>query len=258
MLSDMTAKNIRARVRDELTSEIKAIARRQLATEGANLSLRAVARELGMVSSAVYRYFPSRDDLLTALIIDCYDELGAAAESAEAAVDRADLLGRWLAAGHGIRDWALANPAEYALIYGSPVPGYKAPETTVGPAARTTNLITALIADGVAAGTLAAPSAGAGSTTGSRPGPGSEALADPAGAVSPMAADLAAELDRIAALIAPAVPREVLARGITAWIQLFGVVTFELFGRFQNLIEDSRRSFFDHQLRVMAAYVGLR
>ncbi|WP_191843333.1 TetR/AcrR family transcriptional regulator [Catellatospora chokoriensis] len=246
----MTAKNIRARVRDELTSEIKAIARRQLATEGANLSLRAVARELGMVSSAVYRYFPSRDDLLTALIIDCYDELGAAAESAEAAVDRADLLGRWLAAGHGIRDWALANPAEYALIYGSPVPGYRAPETTVGPAARTTNVILALVADGVAAGTLPAPSAG------SRPG--AAGCAGTAGAVSSMPADLAAELDRIAALVAPTVPRELLARGITAWIQLFGVVTFELFGRFQNLIEDSRRSFFDHQLRVMAGYIGLR
>ncbi|MEU8078409.1 TetR/AcrR family transcriptional regulator [Catellatospora citrea] len=246
----MTAKNLRARVRDELTSEIKAIARRQLATEGANLSLRAVARELGMVSSAVYRYFPSRDDLLTALIIDCYDELGAAAESAEAAVDRADLLGRWLAAGHGIRDWALANPAEYALIYGSPVPGYKAPETTVGPAARTTNVILALVADGVAAGTLPAPSAGS--------GPGAAGFAGPAGAISSMPADLAAELDRIAALVAPTVPRELLARGITAWIQLFGVVTFELFGRFQNLIEDSRRSFFDHQLRVMAGYVGLR
>ncbi|WP_155374347.1 TetR/AcrR family transcriptional regulator [Catellatospora vulcania] len=238
----MTAKNIRARVRDELTSEIKAIARRQLATEGANLSLRAVARELGMVSSAVYRYFPSRDDLLTALIIDCYDELGTAAETAEAAVDRADLLGRWLAAGHGIRDWALANPAEYALIYGSPVPGYKAPETTIGPAARTTDLILTLLADGVATGAL---------TTG-----GAEPAAV-AGHGSPLPVDLAAELDRIAALACPTVPRELLARGITAWIQLFGVVTFELFGRFQNMIEDSRRSFFDHQLRVMARHIGL-
>ncbi|GAA1605763.1 TetR/AcrR family transcriptional regulator [Catellatospora bangladeshensis] len=233
----MTAKSIRARVRDELTSEIKAIARRQLATEGANLSLRAVARELGMVSSAVYRYFPSRDDLLTALIIDCYDELGAAAETAESAVDRADLLGRWLAAGHGIRDWALANPAEYALIYGSPVPGYQAPRTTIGPAARTTDLILTLLADGVAAGTVAVPAAGT----------------DP-----PLSPLLAAELDRIAALACPTVPRELLSRGTTAWIQLFGVVTFELFGRFQNMIEEGRRDFFDRQLRVMAAYVGLR
>src|SRR5829696_3238076 len=103
--------------RAEMQVEIKAVARRHLAADGANLSLRAVARDLGMASSAVYRYFASRDDLLTALIIDAYDALGAAAEKAEAAVDRDDLPGRWLATCHGVRDWALANPHEYALIY---------------------------------------------------------------------------------------------------------------------------------------------
>ena len=73
----------RERARAELTDEIKAVARRQLATVGAQgLSLRAVSRELGMVSSALYRYFPSRDDLLTVLIIDAYDALGEAAEAA--------------------------------------------------------------------------------------------------------------------------------------------------------------------------------
>ncbi len=72
----------RERARAELTDQIKLAARRQLATEGAErLSLRAISRELGMVSSALYRYFPSRDDLLTALIIDAYDALGEAAES---------------------------------------------------------------------------------------------------------------------------------------------------------------------------------
>ncbi len=68
----MTAASIRARVRAEMTDEIKNVARRHLATDGANLSLRAVARDLGMASSAVYRYFASRDELLTALIIDAY------------------------------------------------------------------------------------------------------------------------------------------------------------------------------------------
>ena len=85
-----------------------------------------------MVSSAIYRYFPSRDDLLTALIIDAYDALGDAVEAADAAVDRADLRGRWLAVCRAARAWALAHPAEYALIYGSPVPGYAAPDDTVG------------------------------------------------------------------------------------------------------------------------------
>ena len=79
------AASLRARVRAEMTEEIKATARRQLAAEGApNLSLRAVARDVGLVSSAVYRYFASRDELLTALIIDAYNALGDAVEAAEA------------------------------------------------------------------------------------------------------------------------------------------------------------------------------
>ena len=91
----MPAASIRARVRAEMTDEIKAVARRHLATDGADLSLRAVARDMGMVSSAIYRYFPSRDDLLTALIIEAYNALGDAVEAADAAADRADLRGRW-------------------------------------------------------------------------------------------------------------------------------------------------------------------
>ena len=78
------SRTARDRARVELTEEIKAVARRHLAEQGsAALSLRAVAREVGMVSSAVYRYFPSRDDLLTALIIDAYDAVGERAEAAE-------------------------------------------------------------------------------------------------------------------------------------------------------------------------------
>ena len=77
------AATARERARAEVTREIKEEARRQLLATGADgLSLRAVAKELGMVSSALYRYYPSRDDLLTMLIIDAYDALGAAAEHA--------------------------------------------------------------------------------------------------------------------------------------------------------------------------------
>src|SRR5690348_13608846 len=127
----------RARVRAELTQEIKDAARAQLATAGASeLSLRAIAREMGMVSSALYRYFASRDDLLTALIVDAYDAVGEAAAEAESAVRRGDVVGRWMATTRAVREWAVAHPHEYALIFGSPVPGYSAPQDTIDPAAR--------------------------------------------------------------------------------------------------------------------------
>ena len=83
------SRTARERARAELTREIKEEARRQLAASGAQgLSLRSVARELGMVSSALYRYFRSRDELLTALIIDAYEALGGAAEAASSALPR--------------------------------------------------------------------------------------------------------------------------------------------------------------------------
>ena len=150
----MTAsQTARERARAELTREIKEEARRQVAATGAQrLSLRAVARELGMVSSALYRYFPSRDDLLTALIIDAYDALGASAEQAVAALPRADVRGRWRACCTAVRGWALAHPHEYALIYGSPVPGYQAPQETISSASRVALVLGGLLAEASALG----------------------------------------------------------------------------------------------------------
>jgi AcrR family transcriptional regulator len=223
----MSAAALRARVRAELTDEIKAVARRHLAIDGANLSLRAVARDLGMASSAVYRYFASRDELLTALIIDAYDALGASAESAEAPVDRADRLARWLAVCHAVRDWALAHPHEYTLIYGSPVPGYRAPRDTVPPATRVALLIGGILRDGPVTA------------------PVSDQITGP----------LAAELATVGAVIAPGAPPHLLAHGIAAWIHLLGAVSFELIGQLDNVI-DERRAFFEHQMRAAATLAG--
>jgi len=233
ILHNMPAASIRARVRAEMIDEIKAVARRHLATDGANLSLRAVARDMGMVSSALYRYFASRDDLLTALIIDAYNALGEAVEKADAAVtDRGDLRGRWLAACHAVRTWALENPAEYALIFGSPVPGYAAPQDTAAAAARTPVVLVRILADGAAAGTLA------------RPDPGE--LPDP----------VAADLVRLRDENFPGLPEALLARGMTGWTHLFGAVSLELFGQLNNVIE-ARTEYFDLQMRRMADLIGV-
>src|ERR1044072_5347527 len=108
----MSPSAVRARVRAQMTDEIKTIARRHLASDGANLSLRAVARDLGVVSSALYRYFASRDDLLTALIIDASNALGDVVETASTSRPREDIEARWLAIAHAIREWALQQPHE--------------------------------------------------------------------------------------------------------------------------------------------------
>lgn len=226
------ATGVRARVREELTREIKDSARRQLAAVGASeLSLRAVARELGMASSAVYRYYPSRDDLLTALIVDAYDALGTAVEQAEAAVRRSDVRGRFRAASRAVREWALANVHEYALIYGSPVPGYAAPQDTIGPATRTAIVLTRILADAHEGGRVTAVD-------------------------SPVPARLRPELETLAQGLGVDVPAALLARGLTAWMSLFGAVNFELFGQLHNVV-DERDALFEFELDRWLALIGL-
>ncbi len=154
-----TAPTARARAREAVHASILAAARVRLTDEGpSQLSLRAVARDVGMVSSAVYRYFPSRDDLLTALLIADYDELGAAVEAADAAAGPAPGA-RWVAVCRAIRTWSIAHPGDFALLFGSPVPGYAAPRSTVEPASRTTLTIVRVVADAVADPGYRAPDA---------------------------------------------------------------------------------------------------
>ncbi len=252
----MPAGSIRARVRAEMITEIKTIARRHLETDGANLSLRAVARDMGMVSSALYRYFASRDDLLTALILDAYNALGEAAEAADAAVtDRSQLRARWLATARGIRGWALGTPAEYALLFGTPVPGYAAPADTITAATRTPVVLIRILADGFASGALTgesalrigAPAAGSAGSAG-RP--------RAAGIAVRLGDAVRADLSRARGGIAPELPDELMLAGITGWVQLFGMVSFELSGQFNNVIE-ARAEFFGLQMEVMADLIGL-
>ncbi|MEV6614706.1 TetR/AcrR family transcriptional regulator [Streptomyces sp. NPDC051051] len=225
-----TTRGARARARIEITAAIKEEARRRLAAEGAaKLSLRAVARELGMVSSALYRYFPSRDDLLTALIIDAYDSLGESAETAHSAVADADPVRRWVAVCEGVRAWALAHPHEYALIYGSPVPGYSAPQTTVPAAARVGLLLIGIARDAGLAAPPAAP---------------------------PLPAELRAEAERLTADVAPDLSPETATALVAAWAQLYGLVGFEVFGQFNRIVED-REPFFRHAVTRLARGVGL-
>ncbi|WP_333737057.1 TetR/AcrR family transcriptional regulator [Streptomyces sp. IBSBF 2806] len=230
----------RERARIEFTAEIKAVARGQLAESGAAaLSLRAVARELGLASaSALYRYFPSRDALLTALILDGYTSLSDAAEAAYAALDvedaePADTLERWVGVCHAVRDWALAHPHEYALIYGSPVPGYAAPQDTVAQATRLPYLIGALFSD--------------------RLGPESHRAGDTRPA---MPDDARQSLAPLLAGLPPDTPADLVMSSLMAWTYLLGAISFELFGHRRDIIADPR-AFFDHEARRLGAALGL-
>ena len=221
----------RERARAELTREIADTARVHLEAHGAaGLSLRAVARDLGMVSGAIYRYFPSRDDLLTRLIIDAYDGLGDAVDAREADVARDALLGRWLAVAHGCRDWALAHPQEWALIYGSPVPGYVAPDATVGPGTRVSVTLIAILADGFAQGI--APED------------------------TPVPAKVRRAMTRLREFVPPIVADSHLVAGFMARTQLFGHISLELDGQYTNTIDDLD-SFFDHIMVRTAVTLGL-
>ncbi|MGW3565994.1 TetR/AcrR family transcriptional regulator [Streptomyces sp. NPDC000941] len=119
----------RERLRTETTREIKAIALRQMAEGGPGaISLRGIAREMGMTARAIYSYFPTRDDLITALISGIAASLAEALETASNAVPDTDPGGRLLAWGRALREWALAHPESFRLFYGHPVPGYQPPE----------------------------------------------------------------------------------------------------------------------------------
>lgn len=209
----------RARNRAAVEAEILRVGREHLAAQGAAaLSLRAIARDLGMVSSGIYRYVDSRDELLTRLIVHAYTSLAERVELAHAAVDPTDLDARWQAVGHALRAWALEHPHDFALIYGSPVPDYEAPaERTSGPGTAVLAILVRLLADAVAAGRMASRFA--------PPGLASETMAypkaDPARAVGWMLDD-----DVFTGL---SLTPDALVSGLAAWTLLLGTVTSEVF-----------------------------
>ncbi|KXO89483.1 TetR/AcrR family transcriptional regulator [Tsukamurella pseudospumae] len=214
----------RERARAELTAEITRSAREQLRQVGAAaLSLRAVARDLGLASSAVYRYFPSRDALLTTLITEAYEALGDAVVAADSAA--AEPRDRWIAAARAVRRWALDHPHEYTLLYGSPVPGYHAPPETTAAAIR----ISGTFARIAASGHRGAPA--------------------PSGVLD-------GQLRAVAEAVAPGGDRAQLALGVIAWTQLFGAVSFELFGQFANTLEPAD-ALFDYTVGRTVETLGL-
>ena len=151
---------------------------------------------------------------------------------------RDDLLGRWAAVCHAVRAWAVAHPNEYALVYGTPVPGYTAPSATIAPAARVSTVLLGILADAAAAAERMAP-----------------ARMD-----DDVAPDAHRALAPVRSLVRPRVPDALLQRGLMAWAALFGTVSFELFGQLHHVVGDEpsdRDAFFAECVRRWANQVGI-
>lgn len=207
----------RERYRTQVRAEIKERAWEQMASAGASaLSLNAIAKGMGMSGPALYRYFAGRDELMTELIRDSYrslaDAFGTAAGSGP---DVAALA-------HALRDWALADPQRYFLVYGTPVPGYHAPADITGIAAE------------IMAALLDAYTASASPPSVSTP-PGGAPTEAPTGAATTF--DTHLENHRQWAEGHPA-PVAALRRALAFWTRLHGVLSLELAGHFAGMTFD--------------------
>jgi AcrR family transcriptional regulator len=215
-------------------ADITRIGREHLVKDGAAaLSLRAVARDLGVVSSAVYRYVKSRDELLTLLVVDGYNELGDEVDAAVARVDDSNSRGQLHAVGWAVRDWALREPARYALLFGTPVPGYEAPaEQTVVPGTRVIVALIGIYQRAYESGQLTVRK------------------------TLPVPKSLQDNFEAIRSEFGITTPDEVVARGVLAWSSLFGAVSWEVFDQYGPGTFTDLEALFAHHLEVMAEMVG--
>ena len=211
-MSEVTTR--RARLRAETAAEIKAVAVRALTENGpAGISLRAIARDMGMTAGAIYSYFDTRDALITALMIDIHNALADAELAAFAAAPAGDPGAQLRAIATAYRDWAVANTAEFQLIYGDPIPGYRMPAD--GPAREAAHRACVLLTNIVALGWQdAAPT-------------------EPSGAIA--WSDLDPVLADEIRSAHPGLPPEALALSIRLWARIHGLVTLEIYGHLTNL-----------------------
>ena len=169
---------------------------------------------------------------MPAAIIDAYNALGEAAEQAERSARRTDYSGRWMLVSTAVRNWALAHPQEYALIFGSPVPGYHAPTDTVDPAARIPLLLLNIFSEAAQAGCVSPAEA------------------------RPMPKSVHADMSALREQLSTTMDDHQLARSVLAWTTLIGSISFELFGHLHNIIHDYQ-THFDYQMRGVAQNLGL-
>lgn len=210
---------IRERFRTQVRDEVKQAALEQLAAGGPQaLSVNAIAKQLGVSGPALYRYFAGRDELLTELVIDAYDDLARSVEAAlgETGDAPADRVGEFV---HAYRAWAVAQPHRYRLLYSRPLPGYDAHSERIVAASQ--RLMVALLA------TLPAD-------------PGADPTAEPRAVLrdqpgSRLESRLGVELDRWAESRGLDADAPLARRAIQAWARMHGLVSLEIEGNFHSM-----------------------
>lgn len=226
----------RERLRASTLAEIRAVARRLLVAEGPEgVTLRAIAREMGLTAPALYRYHASREDLVRAVAVDCYAEVVAAMEAAHAAVPAQDLPGRLLAAARAFRRWALANPSEFGLLFGTPMGRLVGPcEGELEAAAQRFGQVFARLF--------------------------LELLASPAGLPVPADSEVdpafAQELRQLDPQVAGMLPLGAQYVFVRCWTRLYGCVCLEVFGHLSWAVQDGEPVFED-TLRDLAGMLGM-
>ncbi|MBD3010407.1 MULTISPECIES: TetR/AcrR family transcriptional regulator [unclassified Streptomyces] len=209
----------RERYRKQTREEAKAVALAQLAESGpAGISVNAIAKAMGMTGPALYRYFASRDELLTELITDTYRDLAETLAQAVAGAAPAD---RFRAMARAMRDWAKRQPDRYLLIYGTPVPGYHAPpETAEIAAGMMRTIFDACSAVGGADGATAH-----GATASHEQQPLTE-----------LEAELARHLEGVGSWVPGEEPGgELKGRALRTWTRLHGVISLDVQGQFTGM-----------------------
>lgn len=220
----------RAAYRQATIAEIKTLARRQLAEQGPGaLSLRAIARQMRTASSALYRYFASQDDLLGALCVDAYASLADRLTAARDDQPADDPTAQMWAICHVYRRWARDDNADFALIFGTPVPGFRVPDQLTGPAAgRATAVLLDTYAAAVAAG-----------------------AADPARTQVPSSLTVGELLPTLVGDITSPDHARLVGVALNAFASLRGYLAFEIFGSLARLVTDTDALYRAHVRTVM-------
>ncbi len=224
----------RERIRNETIDEIKATAWKQVTEQGAaSLSLRAIAREMGMTAPSLYRYYKDRDALVTALLIDAFNSFSEAMEIArdQCAVD--DHVGRFRAIAKAYFQWAASDPQKYLFLFGTPIPGYQiTPE--LGPSAQRSFLVLqGVIGEAFMAGKVT------GELTAVR-----------------LPTELKSQYDALKKMGLPYVP-VVTHLALSTWSMMHGMTSLFLYGYFTGFLGGQVEAFVDVEIEKMIRILGL-